>query len=660
MEKRSKVKFFIGLAIIILSVVIVSAFSIFEYNKSKNRFVICKETESESFNYIDNINSETEIKQNIYCEYNGLEMIEIGFNTLNNESLYGQATISLKDLGTNEILKEETVLYNSLRNTSKYKFKIEKQKNSKDKYYELNIKFAEDEKNNKVFTINYDNSKEDKRFYVNNTENTGSLDLTSYYSNKTKNVFYYTIMLSVGLVFLGISIYIFSSKKITEEKAFLITVPIIAILFMFCMPSMKNHDELYHWFRICDISNGHLIAGFPNEEIPFTSAHIKENELEILGNKNWVNLGYKDIYELYQNNNQGSELVYTDIATSAVYAPIQYLPQSIGLVLAKLITNNAIVMSYFVRLFNVVFSIIILYLAIKITPFGKKILLFVSYIPIALEGFTSMSPDAITISIAFLLIAYVLRLAFNDEVKEIRTKEKVILGVLASVIALCKIVYVPIVFIIFIIPWQKFKNKKDKIISLSAVSIIAVVLNFIWLIIASKYVAEFRGGDSKLQLIQIISNPINYLNVLINTININGYSYINSLFGGQLGWGELVNLRFIVPFALFIEILFIGIADNSIKNRFKPVQMAVICIISLIITGLIFTSLYIQWTSVGNDIIEGVQGRYFLPILPLLILPFAYLKIESKYKDINITRFIAIMGTILNIYTISCLLVAHI
>ena len=660
MDKNNKVKFIIGLAIITLIVIIVLAFSFFEFNKSKNRFVISKETESDSFNYIENIDSKTEIKQNIYCEYNGLEMIEIGFNTINNESLYGQATISLKDLNSNEVIKEETVLYNSLRNSSKYKFKIGKQNNSKDKYYELNIKFSEDEKNKKVFTINYDSNKEDKMFYINNMENTGSLDLTEYYSNQTKNIFYYTIMLSVGLVFLGIIIYIFFSKNITEEKAFLITVPIIAVLFMFCMPSMKNHDELYHWYRICDISNGNLIAGFPNEEIPFTSAHIKQNELEILGNKNWINLRYKDIYELYQNNNQSSELVYTDISTSAVYSPIQYLPQSIGLVIAKFITNNAIVMSYFVRVFNVIFSIIILYLAIKITPFGKKILLFVSYIPIALEGFTSMSPDAITISVAFLLIAYVLRLTYNNEVKEIRIKEKVILGVLSSIIALCKIVYVPIVFIIFIIPWQKFKNKKDKVLSLSAISIIAVILNFTWLIIASKYVSEFRGGDSKLQLIQMISNPINYLNVLINTLNINGYSYINSLFGGQLGWGELINLRFIVPFALFIEILFIGITDNSIKNKFKPMQMTVIGIISLIITGLIFTSLYIQWTSVGNDIIEGVQGRYFLPILPLIILPFGFLKLESKYKDINITKFIAIMGIVLNIYTISCLLVAHI
>lgn len=660
MDKNNKVKFIIGLAIITLIVIIVLAFSFFEFNKSKNRFVISKETESDSFNYIENIDSKTEIKQNIYCEYNGLEMIEIGFNTINNESLYGQATISLKDLNSNEVIKEETVLYNSLRNSSKYKFKIGKQNNSKDKYYELNIKFSEDEKNKKVFTINYDSNKEDKMFYINNMENTGSLDLTEYYSNQTKNIFYYTIMLSVGLVFLGIIIYIFFSKNITEEKAFLITVPIIAVLFMFCMPSMKNHDELYHWYRICDISNGNLIAGFPNEEIPFTSAHIKQNELEILGNKNWIDLRYKDIYELYQNNNQSSELVYTDISTSAVYSPIQYLPQSIGLVIAKFITNNAIVMSYFVRVFNVIFSIIILYLAIKITPFGKKILLFVSYIPIALEGFTSMSPDAITISVAFLLIVYVLRLTYNNEVKEIRTKEKVILGVLSSIIALCKIVYVPIVFMIFIIPWQKFKNKKDKVLSLSAISIIAVILNFTWLIIASKYVSEFRGGDSKLQLIQMISNPINYLNVLINTLNINGYSYINSLFGGQLGWGELINLRFIVPFALFIEILFIGITDNSIKNKFKPMQMTVIGIISLIITGLIFTSLYIQWTSVGNDIIEGVQGRYFLPILPLIILSFGLLKLESKYKDINITKFIAIMGIVLNIYTISCLLVAHI
>ena len=30
---------------------------------------------------------------------------------------------------------------------------------------------------------------------------------------------------------------------------------------------------------------------------------------------------------------------------------------------------------------------------------------------------------------------------------------------------------------------------------------------------------------------------------------------------------------------------------------------------------LIFSALYAQWTPVGNDVVKGVQGRYFIPLL---------------------------------------------
>ena len=50
----------------------------------------------------------------------------------------------------------------------------------------------------------------------------------------------------------------------------------------------------------------------------------------------------------------------------------------------------------------------------------------------------------------------------------------------------------------------------------------------------------------------------------------------------------------------------------------------------------IFLGLYMGWTKTGADIIDGVQGRYFIPIL---ILPFLCLIQKGKYikfKYINV------------------------
>ena len=103
------------------------------------------------------------------------------------------------------------------------------------------------------------------------------------------------------------------------------------------------------------------------------------------------------------------------------------------------------------RIVNMIFALFVLYFAIKLMPFGKKLLLIPAMIPIAIEGFTSLSPDAMTISVAFFYIAYILHLAFGTK-EQLGIKEKVILLISSIVIALCKIVYIPLVGLILIIP----------------------------------------------------------------------------------------------------------------------------------------------------------------------------------------------------------------
>ena len=80
----------------------------------------------------------------------------------------------------------------------------------------------------------------------------------------------------------------------------------------------------------------------------------------------------------------------------------------------------------------------------------------------------------------------------------------------------------------------------------------------------------------------------------------------------------------------------------------------------LAIIALVFTSLYVQWSTIGNESIAGVQGRYFLPILPLIMLLLgSTLKIKSSYKKESINKFVAISILVLQIYTISQIIIVH-
>ena len=59
--------------------------------------------------------------------------------------------------------------------------------------------------------------------------------------------------------------------------------------------------------------------------------------------------------------------------------------------------------------------------------------------------------------------------------------------------------------------------------------------------------------------------------------------------------------------------------------------------------------LLISWTEVGEQVIAGVQGRYFLPVVPMIILLFRtkYIVVDEKFD-----RVIMMSTAILEIATV--------
>jgi len=449
----------------------------------------------------------------------------------------------------------------------------------------------------------------------------------------------------IGVVIFILCNYIYNIKKITTNKAFFIVIPLIFIMFFVSMPIFKNHDEDNHWLRIYDIAQGNILVSteygslFQEGATNYPAAKFPKAVHSIVDREKTSRHNFNELYQ-YEINKEDSILV--EMPTVAIYSPVQYLPQVVGVKIAEIFTNRPVIMAYAARLANMITSIAILYYAMKIMPFGKKILLVIMSIPIAVEGFTSLSPDALTISIAILLIAYVFNIIYNPEKKKVTTKDKIILGIICIIMALCKIVYLPLVGLLILLPTTKFKTKKDKVITITLLILIATIINLGWLYVSSQYLADYKAGAPVEQLKTIINNPIRFFKMIFHTINLNGNNYIISMFGGSLGLNEHVLLNCITPYVFLFLCLMLGVADDEIKEKMSKFQRNIIILIILAITILIFTSLYIQWNSPDATNIDGIQGRYFIPFLPLVILLMGKLKIKAEYKEESIIKFISI------------------
>jgi uncharacterized membrane protein len=73
--------------------------------------------------------------------------------------------------------------------------------------------------------------------------------------------------------------------------------------------------------------------------------------------------------------------------------------------------------------------------------------------------------------------------------------------------------------------------------------------------------------------------------------------------------------------------------------------------IFLLSAGFIFTALYLYWTPAGNPLVLGVQGRYFLPTAPLLLLLLANRKIALPGGTVWLNAAVFV-------YTLLCLSVS--
>ncbi len=601
------------------------------------------------------------ISQSFVAKYDNLSKVYIKFADLilQNRILISSGTgrLGLKDENGNTIY-EKMINSRELILNVDYEFDFSPIQNSKGKKYEVFFECSELETDSEFYKIIYSENTllEDGELFINGEKVDGTIFFQDMYENFSNVLKIITYMLVIIVILSIITIYIYYHKNLTPEKLFWILIPAIFIMFMILMPAFKSHDEAFHWFKIQELSKGNFLVKVEDDK---PIANLRKDIFDVTTLRP-EGINYKYVINKIVNDETSKlETEKTSIPTAAVYSPIQHLPQTLGVVVARAIYDNAMFIAYIATLVNMMVAIFMLYLAIKKMPFGKTGLLISMLLPIAVEGFTSLSPDAITISTSYLFIAYVLDIVFNDS-KKVNKIDIIIMFVLAVILALCKIVYLPIVGIIVLLGKNKFKDKKTSIIVILIILIVATFANLLWLKIANGYLELYKDGRSNLQLSILFQNPVKYLQKVLFSINYYIGDYTYSLFGNELGWNEFARINNLVPVVMAVLFLFVNISDNTLKIKLTKFQNIILGLIICAVVGLIFTSLYMQWNDSIDLAIKGIQGRYFIPLIPLIVLlVFPKIKLKSDLSQESILKISGITISIVYMYVLIKLLILN-
>lgn len=452
-----------------------------------------------------------------------------------------------------------------------------------------------------------------------------------YVSLKYLIVFAVNSLLNLLLIISNIVKY-----KNIIEKLFLTFIIPIGIAFLMLFPMNQVPDEDGHMFRIYNISLGNFITAFgENNEgemyVPKVLSELSEQKEEFT---------YSDIHRYMINKSNYDELVPVQAITKT-YNPISYLTGAFTFFMCRLLNVNILLTCYLIRLINFMFFVIAGYYCIKTIPFGKLLLAIYMFLPMIIQQAASLSVDSFVNTVSLLFIVYTIKLLYQKN--DLFVKQRIIYYVLAIGIALSKYIYFPLTFMSIMLLWNKNIKKKNSIKLIITSITLSVLLSGAWFLFSQKYV-DVRENiinnnvNPMEQIKYIIKNPIQYLLLFMKNIERNGQFYVFSFVGSQLGW-----LNIIVP-GIYITMMLYGLLilpflEKNEKSLQKQ-QKFITTLIGIILIILIITGLYITWTGVGVNDILGVQGRYFIPAVILILLSMIKEKQYINVKNIELKYFI--------------------
>ena len=534
--------------------------------------------------------------------------------------------------------------------------------------------------------------------------NLGVSHTSDYFLKKS-----YIILSVAALLLILVSGIYLNITKFSIVKIYPVVMLIFGLGYMYVFPAMSAPDEIAHFISAYKISNkmlgkqatvkdGHVIIRaqdlwiedvdgeytfdkskseeekvlIPEEgshgkiissKLEETSYKVFYGEGNIRGADNYISFGGKD-YEKAQS----------------LHAPVNTIPSvyflpATGITVARIMGLNSIYLVLFGRMANLILFILFGTLGIYFLPKFKEFIFLVSLLPTTIELAASYSYDAVMISSMIFFVSYVVFLA--HEKKEFDIKDLVIVSLIAGLVLPCKMVYFPMLLMLFSIPLYKFKFRgkvdgkiKKENIAFFLASAVVVLLSWVfamYLVNRSTVVGYSTSNTSSLEwageesytIGYLLHNKLKAVKLFYNTLLLQLEYYHKTMFGAYLGHADdVVGIPYIGFLVLNIGIIFSVFGET--KEKQLLVKERVLTGISIFfVIFLVLLSMLIAWTPISSEFIEGVSGRYFIPVLlPLLMIcRNNKIAIKDETKRNIIFLFILINAiSLLKIFSTVCII----
>lgn len=297
-----------------------------------------------------------------------------------------------------------------------------------------------------------------------------------------------------------------------------------------------------------------------------------------------------------------------------LYPNIVYLPYYLVMLLGRILNINLMLTLHMARMLGFLFYLIMIRFAIKLMPYGKDALAIFALTPMMLQSMVAISYDLFCIGGTFIALAFVLNLYARD-FKFVKQDAGIVAFLMITLIPSKSGIYFACsTFVIVLLMLSKKLSRRLKRIVLFGLFFIGLFA----LIICNRVMLDIQVNDGEYYArTDIITKPDATINLLITSIISCTDRVLSGMFGGRLGWDESILPWFVTIMNMLMFISACMYEEFDIKLPDKAEKITSIITIVIFVLGIFI--IFLSCTEITREIIYGVQGRYFIPIIPLLI-----------------------------------------
>ncbi|MGT2934892.1 DUF2142 domain-containing protein [Streptococcus castoreus] len=435
------------------------------------------------------------------------------------------------------------------------------------------------------------------------------------------NTFNYPLRF-MGFIFILASLLIvFLPKKL--EVATVLLILVFGSLSVMITPLNDVPDEYVHYARSVYISEGDINLSNDNKNLK-----VSKDVKKIIDRSGTTVTNSKQLSIKHTK----AEYINPNIKGTNAYYSFSYFPQALGIVLGNAIGFPIVITYYLGRLVNLIFYALLVFLALKLSGPFKQVIAVVALLPMNIYLAASYNQDGFAIGLVLTTIGLFINLLYSENSSKNNVKLLIYFG-LCGLLVLSKFTYFLLVLLPFFIPNKRFGERSKRIILNKILGILLMTLfAAIWFKlygqVKTPYVADFlKEVNVNQQIKNIIERPILYGGVIARHMVTNLINMDNIFQFGALSYG-ITNI-----FSLYLVFLFFIYLSNASKMVLNVKEKFGIFLVISGIIGATVLAMYLTWTPAGALTVLGVQSRYLIGIIPLLLLLFT--SQNSKIKQVE-------------------------